>query len=141
MKKYWWGIIGIVVIALAFAIPHIKHSEPRWDDACTQEFVLHEKSLEVCVANTDALREQGLSNTPSLAPGKGMLFEFEEAGQYGFWMKDMNYPIDIIWIDENLQEVFRAESVPADSYPKIFNSPVPAKYVLETNPGEMPLQK
>lgn len=70
-----------------------------------------------------------------------MLFEFKEVGQYGFWMKDMKYPIDIIWIDENLHEVFRASSVPADSYPKVFSSPVPAKYVLETNLGEIPIQK
>lgn len=50
------------------------------------------------VADTRALRAQGLSGSAPLADGEGMLFLFEKPGIYGFWMKGMTFPIDIVWI-------------------------------------------
>lgn len=44
----------------------------------------------------------GLSGRPSLSAGYGMLFVFSEPQRYGFWMKGMNFPIDIIWIKDGL---------------------------------------
>jgi uncharacterized membrane protein (UPF0127 family) len=63
-----------------------------------QNFRIGEHSLQVEVANTEAAREQGLSNRESLAPDSGMLFVFETPGQYAFWMKDMKFPLDFVWI-------------------------------------------
>lgn len=54
--------------------------------------------VEVDVASTSALRERGLSGRASLKEGEGMLFVFDKEDWYIFWMKDMNFPIDIIWI-------------------------------------------
>lgn len=54
--------------------------------------------INVEIADTDALRERGLSGRESLGEKDGMLFVFPEKGTYGFWMKDMRFPIDIVWI-------------------------------------------
>lgn len=64
-----------------------------------------------------------------------MLFVFPEAGLHRFWMKDMNFPIDIYWLGKNYEVVDVAKNVPPESYPKTFSPKSPANYVLETNPN------
>lgn len=55
--------------------------------------------LRLELATTDAARIQGLSGRERLDPDAGMLFVFDEPGIYPFWMKDMKFPIDILWIN------------------------------------------
>lgn len=55
-------------------------------------------SFDVRVADTDKTRAQGLSGARGLAENEGMLFLFIVPGTYGFWMKEMRFPIDIVWI-------------------------------------------
>ena len=64
-----------------------------------------------------------------------MLFYFDSPGKYGFWMKDMKFDIDIIWIDMDQKVVGMAENVAVNSYPKIFYPPSDVKYVLEVPSG------
>ncbi|MDQ3076761.1 MAG: DUF192 domain-containing protein [bacterium] len=87
------------------------------------------------IADTALERQQGLSNRQALPQEHGLLFVFEDEGQYGFWMKDMNFPIDIIWLDKNKKIVFIKENVVPESYPQSYSNKVPALYVLETNVG------
>ncbi len=42
----------------------------------------------------------GLSNRPVLDLGRGMLFVYERPQPVGIWMKDMRFPLDILWIRE-----------------------------------------
>ncbi len=51
------------------------------------------------IADTDFARAKGLSERESLEENEGMLFLFSEKGRYGFWMKDVRFPIDIVWLD------------------------------------------
>ena len=88
------------------------------------------------IANTDAERTQGLSGRASLPAGTGLLFVFESPGKYGFWMKDMNFPIDIVWLGDGMLPVGIEKNVSPDSYPQVFYPPVPVRYVLEVNAGE-----
>ncbi|MEZ0208944.1 MAG: DUF192 domain-containing protein [Candidatus Paceibacterota bacterium] len=92
------------------------------------------------VASTPASRELGLSGRSGLKEGKGMLFVFEHSGRYGFWMKDMNFPIDIIWINEDGVVVHIERGATPESYsdfnpPKTFVNTPDAKYVLEIASG------
>jgi len=89
----------------------------------------------VDVADTPALREQGLSGRKSLEKGEGMLFVFDTPGIYSFWMKDMNFPIDIIWINQNKKIVYIKENVTPGSFPQAFASTENAQYVLEVPAG------
>ena len=87
------------------------------------------------LASTPTERAAGLSNRTSLCPACCMLFSFESSGRHGFWMKDMRFPIDIIWTDENLTVVDVKENVAPDSYPEVFRPRAPARFVLELNAG------
>ncbi len=92
-------------------------------------------SLQASVADSDAERQQGLSNTPYLPDGVVKLFVFESNNIWSFWMKDMNYPIDMIWLDEHKVVVHIESDVTPESYPAPFKPTVPARYVIETEAG------
>jgi len=51
------------------------------------------------IAATDEQRTKGLSVKDSLAENEAMLFVFDNEAEHTFWMKNMKFPIDIIWID------------------------------------------
>ncbi len=53
------------------------------------------------VASNDAARTQGLSDRPSLAANHAMLFAFAQSSQVNFWMIQMHFPLDIIWLDSD----------------------------------------
>lgn len=88
------------------------------------------------IADTDATREQGLSDRDLLPANHGMLFIFPEAGNYGFWMKDMHFPLDIAFLNANLEVINVYQGVKPESFPTPYYPVAPAKYVLELNSGE-----
>jgi uncharacterized membrane protein (UPF0127 family) len=89
-------------------------------------------NVELAISQEDRLR--GLSNRESLGADQGMLFVFPDYAPRSFWMKDMQIPLDIIWIKDN-QIVGIAYSV-ATAPPLIaYHSPEPVNYVLEVNAG------
>ena len=91
--------------------------------------------LQVEIAQTTEQKITGLSYRPSLAEGRGMFFIFDTDGGHGIWMKDMQFSIDIIWIDAAMKVVHIEKSVAPDTYPEVFTSPTPARYVLEVPAG------
>ena len=87
-------------------------------------------------------RQQGLSGRESMPLDSGMLFVFEEDRVLQFWMKEMHFPLDIIWIDAQCSLLEVATNVPTpppnagnDDIPRE-HSPSPARFVLEVNAGE-----
>lgn len=84
------------------------------------------------IANTEEERKKGLSGRTDLKNVDGLLFVFPETAFHSIWMKDMLFPIDIIWIDENLTIINIERNVSPDSYPRIYRPERPARYVIET---------
>ena len=91
--------------------------------------------IHIEIADTDASREQGLSDRASLPSDNGMLFVFDTPGQYGFWMKDMHFPLDMVWINADKTVVGVTKDLLPSTYPSIFPPPSPISYVLEINAG------
>lgn len=87
------------------------------------------------VADNDAKRERGLSFRKSMQDSEGMLFIFDVSGRQAFWMKDMNFPLDILWLDEEGRVVYMEENVATSTYPGYFVNEPKAKYVFEINAG------
>jgi uncharacterized membrane protein (UPF0127 family) len=94
-------------------------------------------ALEVEVANTKGSRELGLSGREKMGDDEGMLFIFDEPGRYGFWMKDMKFALDIIWINQNGIVVNIERDVSPETYKekKTYINQADASYVLEVNAG------
>lgn len=95
------------------------------------------KTILIEVVATEKERENGLSNRPSLPTDTGMLFVFDQPAIYHFWMKEMNFPIDIVWLDENYKVVDLSKDLKPETYPKTFSSQAPVLYVLELNAGKI----
>jgi uncharacterized membrane protein (UPF0127 family) len=92
-------------------------------------------ALTAEVVDTKSSRELGLSGRSSMKENESMLFVFDVPGRYGFWMKDMLFPLDLIWVNENGIVVEIERNISPESYPKVFMNASPALYVLEVNKG------
>ncbi len=94
-------------------------------------------TVRVSVAANSRSRERGLSGRESLAADEGMLFLFERKDTFGFWMKDMRFPIDIVWIDGTSVADITTDvpvPVPGERLP-LFSPRVPVDKVLEVPAG------
>lgn len=109
-------------------------SEPKYQ---TKEVMLGNARYTLQIADTDFLRERGLSYRGSLAPQTGMLFIFDTPRISRFWMKDMNFPLDIIWLDADKKVVHIEHSLSPSTYPDSFGPDTPTQYVIELNAGEV----
>jgi uncharacterized membrane protein (UPF0127 family) len=91
--------------------------------------------LRTYVADTAALRERGLSGRKGLAENEAMLFVFDNIGRPGFWMQDMLFSIDMLWLDSTKRVVYIVPNIGPETYPKVFKPPTDAQYVLEVSAG------
>ncbi len=91
--------------------------------------------INVEVVSREADLERGLSGRSRLAPNAGMLFIFPHPDRWGIWMKEMNFAIDIIWLDQNWQVIYIAPNISPATYPEVYTPPIPASYVLELPAG------
>ncbi len=132
-------IVGMIGGALA---PGPSHSLPQIAQPSLQtaEIAVGGVPLTVELAYLPADTSLGLGYRDGLAPGTGMLFLFEGPAQRSFWMRGMQFCIDIIWIEHGVIQG-AAESVcpdpagTADADLTSYLSPVPVTYVLEVPAG------
>jgi uncharacterized membrane protein (UPF0127 family) len=90
--------------------------------------------IKVEIADTPEERAKGLSGTLP-EPPRSLLFVFETVGDWGIWMKDMQYPIDVLWIDDAMKVVSIEENMQPASYPRVYKPGTPVRYVLELPAG------
>lgn len=96
----------------------------------------HAFNLEI--AKTQVEKEIGLSTKKILSQNAGMLFLFDKPAYYRFWMKNMKFPIDIIFIrNGRIVTIHKNVKPPTNpnENPPIYNSSEPADIVLEINAG------
>jgi len=107
--------------------------------------VLAKEAIQVCIKNvcvqaeiadSDSLRQRGLMFREKLMTLEAMLFVFKTEAMHIFWMKNMNIPLDIIWINRNKTVVdIKTQCQPCkDSCPQL----IPSRrslYVLEVSAG------
>ena len=73
---------------------------------------LDDQILVVKIADNDSLRVRGLMFHDELPFDQGMLFVFDQPGIRPMWMLSMQFPLDIIWFDENLHVTAIEKNVP-----------------------------
>jgi uncharacterized membrane protein (UPF0127 family) len=138
-------VFSVLVLVFFFAVGMYGYQcffEKVCDVKVLERFVRHDviittprSTLTVEVADTKSSRELGLSGRPSMKDDEGLFFVFDTPGRYGFWMKDMLFPLDIIWINQNGVIVEIERNAKPESYPKVYINASPASYVLELNAG------
>ncbi|MBI2086633.1 MAG: DUF192 domain-containing protein [Candidatus Zambryskibacteria bacterium] len=137
LKNAFFLIIGLSIILWSFYAFLQKSAPVHYQNYIGRTYVVVGKNnIEVEIADTEEERAQGLSDKGTLETGHGVLFIFDEPAKYGFWMKNMHFPIDIVWIDENWKVVGIERLINPNTYPKAFYPPDNIKYVLEIPAGE-----
>ncbi|WP_318342802.1 DUF192 domain-containing protein [Flagellimonas baculiformis] len=90
--------------------------------------------FDIEIAETDYETETGLMYRQSMEENQGMLFIFPNVSSRSFYMKNTEFPLDIIYVNEEMKIVsFQKNAKPYDE--SSLPSDVPAKYVLEINAG------
>lgn len=91
--------------------------------------------VRVEIADTQEERINGLSGRERIPENQGMLFVFEESGKYPIWMRNMQFPLDIFWLDGRGVIVDAWINAHPDSYPQVFEPDDEAYYILEVVAG------
>lgn len=133
-------IIGLTPTFFKFAF---NNSQPAGatsfktikDTGKIKSIIVGKAKIPLYLADNEEKRIKGLSGLLSIPHNHGMFFIFDNSDYQSIWMKDMLFPIDIIWIDDNNKIVHIEKNVSPDTYPKIFTAPVRTRYVLELNAG------
>ena len=128
-------VIGILVLPFLVNTKKGNVASKYEPVSFSHSAMIGNKPITVALATTSAQHEQGLSGTKELSVDQGMLFIFDSSSVQAFWMKEMNYPLDIIWIDATKKVVGVSENLDPKTYPQTFSPLVPVQYVLEVNSG------
>lgn len=132
IKKIKWALsagifITVVTTGVIFFAIRSQNNVPT--------LIINQTQLQVDIADTNTKRQKGLCCRDYLDSNSGMLFVYDQPGDYRFWMKDTHIPLDMYWISEEKKIVHIEKNVQPSSYPNSFGSEKPAQYILETNAG------
>lgn len=125
------SIFILLSLAVVFAYFIVKYQNQKTKSS---QITINNKTINVEIADSDAKLEKGLSFHKPLSDDEGMFFVFENPGSYGFWMKDMTFDLDFIWI-YNGHVVDLTENVSHNNQERIYQPKLPVTEVLEINAG------
>lgn len=135
-------IITLIAIIIFSILNHIQNSQIQIQPQGSQLGTLKdlkiygkdgEQKFKVYLATTPEKQKQGLMNIKSLNQEEGMLFIFPTSQPLSFWMKNTYIPLDIIFIDSNLEIIKIHQNTKPLNTTLLYNSEQPAKYALEIN--------
>lgn len=137
MKKvHILAVIFAILVALAiFLVPRVVVQIDGMDDVRSSTVTIGSAIFLVDVADDSEARARGLSGREALARDEGLLFVFETPQKHLFWMKEMLFSIDIIWIGEDMKVRYVKENATPESFPEIFVPDSTALYALEVSEG------
>ncbi len=125
-------MIKLAVVLISFLI----FSSCSFCEQLTKEVCFEKVCVQAEVADTESKRQLGLMFREGMPENKGMLFVFAEEGRHSFWMKNMKFPLDIIWIGEALRVAqIKTNVQPCKDSCESIAVQAKAKYVLEVNAG------
>jgi uncharacterized membrane protein (UPF0127 family) len=137
MRKTLFGLMwGVILMATG---PELASASPPCPPQQAKTVRIGHQSWRVQVAFSPKEREQGLSGREHIPAGTAMWFVLPEPGFHGFWMQDMAFPLDLVWITPQGRVAGVETLAPCGPAPcPIHTPPEPVGFVLETTAGEVP---
>lgn len=132
-----FAVIFVIIIVLAY----LSFGTLQQTGKTEKTADIKGNSIQLEISDNDPARIKGLSDRDSLPSNKGMLFIFPKAEIYQFWMKNMRFPIDIIYLNDD-KVITIYDSVPAFESDKktpnltLYSPKQPSNRVLELNAGK-----
>jgi len=131
-KRYFF-VLAVVLLSLISLFSYNRHSGSfivqniKYVELAGQKI-----SVELAISQEELVR--GLSGRIGLNTNTGMLFVFPIRASK-FWMKGMNFPLDIIWINKNMRVVYVKKDAEPKDFPETYGPEDEARYVLEVSAG------
>lgn len=145
MKKFWIQFIVLAIVIFGslyffyhqdLVVPFLPNQHPVLEN----KIKIGDTIINIEVADTAAERNKGLSGRDSLASDSGILFVFPTEKKYQFWMKEMKFPLDFIFIRNGkivdlLPNIPPSSPAQQDQNLPIYEPIVPINMMLEVNSG------
>ncbi len=129
-----WHIVVLIAMIVCLVFVFIRNR--MWPETTIR---IKNVDLQVLVADTLAKQHEGLSNKPDLLGRDGMLFVFGYNAPHAMVMRDMQFPIDIIWISggkiTDIAIGAKPEPGVAEADLTLYQSSLPSAAVLELKAG------
>lgn len=147
MKKF---TIQIIFLLLVIGISLVLFSPTSGNRNIKLPFLPEQKKsadleinsavIKVEVADTASKRSKGLGGRQTLGENEGMLFIFDRADKYVFWMKGLSFPLDFVWIKDTkvldiVENISPQTQGQDDASLPVYSSNEPVDKVLELNAG------
>lgn len=122
------GVVGLLVYGATMVVRDMTAYRPL--------VTIGKGTFRVDLATTKDEQHRGLSGRAELAVDGGMLFVFGSDSKWEIVMRDMRFPIDIVWLDKEKRVVHVEHNAQPDAEPyEVYRPKVPARYVLEVPAG------
>lgn len=138
MDKRALILLGFLILVLIVAA-YVKSGKPATSGEL-KRLRVGDNEYSVELADTLLSQARGLSGRERLLENHGMLFVFPSPSLQAFWMKDMQFPLDFIWINGG-KVIGVTENVPVVPENNIQRPPSPADMVLEVSAGTVARDK
>lgn len=122
---------GVILLAIAATLIIVAQMvQPK------THLQLGDGVFDARIALTDTDRQKGLSGVTNLSETEALILVYNADSKWPIWMKDMDIPIDIVWLDQNkkvvdiIQNVSPSEGIDVTHIPR-----VKARYVVEFSAG------
>ena len=125
--------LGLLLILAVAVWSYFFLQDSNSTDGDSKIISINNEKFKIESARSPEEQQKGLGGRENLCADCGMLFEFTQEDKHSFWMRDMKFPLDIIWISSN-KVVFVVKNISPDNQ-NVFAPPVKANKVLEINAG------
>lgn len=131
--RTWLAVAILLVCAGLTAYALLVHPGGKADGA-NAYLQVGSNRFEMLVASSLEEQERGLGGRDNLPADQVMVFPYDEPQDLCFWMKDMRFAIDMVWLDADKNVLAVERNVAPQTYPKSYCHR--ATYVLEFRSGE-----
>lgn len=125
----------IIINAIIIVLGYVSIREYSFHGNRIKKIVLGNENFYSEVVSSPSRMYRGLGGRNDLCQSCAMLFQFSDSGKHSFWMKNMLFPLDIIWL-LNDKIVHLEKNVPKD-FSGIMMPSDKADQVLEINAGNI----
>lgn len=136
MKKVLAFLSIVILLGIAYYVYQSLAGPRLFKDLERRRISIGGRKYALYIADTEQRRLMGLSGINDMPFNQGMLFIFENPDTYGFWMKDMNFPLDFVYIKDS-KVIELKENIAPGTFPQIFYPLAPIDAVVEFHAGQI----
>jgi len=134
-----WRIIKLLIGVGAALLLVLYLAAGYASGGSVRTLTVNREAYRLQVASTPAAQEKGLGDRKSMDAHDGMLFPFPAQSVQCFWMKGMEFPLDIIWLSSDKKIVRMQQDLQPESYPNKYCAV--SQYVIELSAGRVAADK